>query len=392
MFSELLVIELASVLAGPSAGMFLAELGANVIKIENPNTKGDITRSWKHPKESSDSDITAYFSCANWGKYSVGLDITTKEGHELIHKLLEKADIVIVSYKPGDAEKLGMDYTSVKSINSSIIYASLTGYGNENPKTAFDAVLQAESGFMSMNGNAETGPLKMPVALIDVLAAHQLKEGILLALIKRLQIGEGSKVEVALFETAIASLVNQASNYLFTGEIPKAMGNEHPNIAPYGETFSCKDGRQIILAIGSDKQFKALCEILGIAEISEFADNQSRLENRELLKQYLEEKIVVWNSEELLQRIEAKKIPVGIVRNVAEALKATESAKLMLGKAEMQGISQLAIGGIGKSLPKFPPHFGEDTFSMLKLYTGLSESELIDLQENEIIFNKNLKE
>jgi crotonobetainyl-CoA:carnitine CoA-transferase CaiB-like acyl-CoA transferase len=177
MLEGLKVLELASVLAGPGVGQFFAELGAEVIKVENVRTGGDVTRSWKLASENEGEDRSAYFCSVNWGKKSLAIDLTSDYGKEVVKQLAVKADIIIASYKPGDAEKLGVAYSQLKKINPKLIYGQITGYGSDNPNVGYDAVIQAESGFMDMNGEVGGDPLKMPVALIDVLAGHQLKEG-----------------------------------------------------------------------------------------------------------------------------------------------------------------------------------------------------------------------
>src|SRR6478609_11070071 len=171
MFADLKVLELASVLAGPSVGQFFAELGAEVIKVENLKSGGDVTRTWKVSGE-KEGDLSAYFCSCNWGKKSIAVDLSSKEGKEIVQKLASKSDVVIASYKPGDAEKLGVAYEQLNNINPKLIYGQITGYGSDNNRVGYDAVIQAESGFMDMNGERGGDPLKMPVALIDVLAAH----------------------------------------------------------------------------------------------------------------------------------------------------------------------------------------------------------------------------
>ncbi len=213
MLTDLKVLELASVLAGPSVGQFFAELGAEVIKIENPRNGGDVTRLWKTPGEPTD-DRSAYFCSCNWGKKSVALDLTIHRDIEIVRKLAAKSDIVIASYKPGDAEKLGVSYQQLRTHNERLIYGQITGYGSDDDRVGYDAVIQAEAGFMALNGEHEGPATKMPVALIDVLAAHHLKEGLLLALLTRERTKEGSVVEVSLVQTAVASLANQATNWL----------------------------------------------------------------------------------------------------------------------------------------------------------------------------------
>ena len=255
MLSNLIVIELASVLAGPDVGMFFSELGAKVIKIENKLTGGDVTRNWKLSSEPTENNVSAYFSSVNWNKEYLFLNLSLKEDQEQVYELVKTADIVIANFKPGDDKKLGMNYEKLKSYNPKIIFGEINGYGESNKRAAYDVVLQAETGFMSMNGSPESGPVKMPIALIDVLAAHQLKEGLLLALLQKEKTGNGSKVEVSLYDSALASLKNQATNWLMNKHIPRPIGSLHPNIAPYGETFTTKDNKTIVLAIGSNNQF-----------------------------------------------------------------------------------------------------------------------------------------
>jgi len=259
MLNGLKVLELASVLAGPGVGQFFAELGAEVIKVENLKTGGDVTRTWKLASEKAEDDRSAYFSSVNWGKKSLALDLTDSSGKSIVQKLAAQTDVVIASFKSGDAEKLGVAYSQLQKVNPKLIYGQITGYGSDNARVGYDAVIQAESGFMDMNGERGGSPLKMPVALVDVLAGHQLKEGLLLALLKREKTGEGSWVEVSLIQAAIASLANQASNWLVAQSLPSRQGSLHPNIAPYGESFETKDGRQVILAVGNDRQFADLC-------------------------------------------------------------------------------------------------------------------------------------
>ena len=247
-FQGLKVVELASVLAGPAVGLFFAELGAEVIKIENAATGGDVTRRWKAPTEAAEKTDSAYYQSINFGKQTLFVDLKEEEGREQVEALIRAADIVIVNYRPGAAKKLGMNYESLKSLNPKIIYAELTGFGADDSRLAFDVVLQAESGFLYLTGEPDRPPVKMPVALIDILAAHQLKEGILLALLQRSQTGQGSKVSTSLYAAALASLANQATNWLIASFAPQRLGSQHPNIAPYGDLFRTADGQELVLA------------------------------------------------------------------------------------------------------------------------------------------------
>jgi len=331
-FKGLKVVELANVLAGPATGLFFAELGADVIKVENKLTNGDVTRSWKLSSEDPSAPLSAYYASVNPGKQSMMANLYDAADRENVYSLLRAADIVICNYKPGDDVKLGMDHESIKQLKPDIIYAAITGFGEDVQRTAYDLVLQAETGFMHMNGTPESGPVKMPVALIDILAAHQLKEGILLALIKRMKTGEGSKVSVSLYDAAIASLANQAGNWLMAHENPQRLGSLHPNIAPYGELFTTADKRQLVLAIGSNKQFTQLCSVLGCAELADdarFATNPERVKNRKALFGALEPAFLSRTSAGLMDELVKKDIPAGMIRSLQEVFSEPRAASLV---------------------------------------------------------------
>ncbi|MBL7882549.1 MAG: CoA transferase, partial [Bacteroidia bacterium] len=317
----------------PAVGMFFAELGANVIKIENKNTNGDVTRTWKLASEDANTPSSAYFNSVNYNKQHLFIDLTNDTEKSQVLELIKTADILISNYKPGDDVKLGLDYDTIKKINPTIIYAHLSGFGNNSKRTAFDLVLQAETGFMYMNGTKESGPLKMPVALIDVLAAHQLKEAILVALIQKLKTNQGCKIAVSLYDAAVASLANQASNWLNANHNPEAIGSLHPNIAPYGELFNTADDKKIVLAIGNDKQFKKLCELIHLNQLVEnplFSTNTNRVKNRKELFKLLESKISDFTSNDLIQQFIKNDVPAGIIKSVKEVFEQTENEALIL--------------------------------------------------------------
>lgn len=320
-FKDLKVVELANVLAGPAVGMFFAELGANVIKIENKLTNGDVTRSWKLATENKKSKSSAYYKSVNWNKKSVFIDFNNEKEKQKVVDLLRKADIVISNYKKGTDKKLGMDYASIRKINPKIIFAHISGFGENSSRTAYDIVLQAETGFMFMNGTPTSGPIKMPVAIIDLMAAHQLKEGILLALINKMKTGKGAKITVSLFDSAIASLANQASNFLIAKHNPQPIGSLHPNIAPYGEIFCTSDNKQIVLAIGNDNQFKIFCDQLNIKDIAlnlKFSTNIERVKNRKELFEILQNRIFGINSKKLMKGFLENEIPAGLIKSVKD--------------------------------------------------------------------------
>lgn len=342
-FKDLQIVELANVLAGPAVGLFFAELGANVIKIENKRTHGDVTRSWKTPKEDPSAAGSAYFSSVNWNKKSLFMDLTIQEDKQQVYTLIEKADIVITNFKHGDDLKLQMDYLTLKKLNPRLIYAHISGFDSARARTAYDLILQAETGFMYMNGTPDSGPLKMPVALIDILVAHQLKEGILIALLKRLQTGHGSYVTASLEHAAIASLANQASNWLMTGYNHPPSGSLHPNIAPYGELFTTSDRKQLVLAIGNDKQFTRLCDVLkrsDIAEDKRFIHNTDRVVYRLELYDLLKQEILQWNSASLLPQLIQQDVPAGIIKSVKEVFENDALQPLLLKESDNGYISK----------------------------------------------------
>lgn len=330
---QLKVVELASVLAGPAVGLFFAELGAEVIKIENKKTNGDMTRSWKLPSETSDSSYSAYYASVNWGKQSYFLDLEDPSDRAQAYQLLTDADIAISNYQTKVAERLGVDYKTLSDHNPKLIFAQLNAFDENSKRPAFDVVLQAEAGFMYMNGEADGPPVKMPVALIDVLAAHQLKEGILLALIRRMQTGKGAYISTSLFDSAVASLVNQATNWLMAGHIPQRMGTQHPNIAPYGDSYSCRDGKVILLAVGTEKQFTSLCNVLKMGELAEnelFSSNGERVKNRVILNQILSQQIINFDSAYLLQQLESMNVPAASIRNMQEVFELPAAQSMIL--------------------------------------------------------------
>lgn len=328
-FSDLKVIELAGVLAGPSAGLFFAELGARVIKIENPKTGGDVTRSWKLQSENKEDKASAYYWSINTGKDILFLDLSSDKDLQSFYDLIKTADVLITNYKLGDDVKLKVDYTTLKKLNPTLIYASINGFGNDNPRTAYDLILQAESGFMYMNGEKNAAPLKMPVALIDILAGHQLKEAILIALLNKYKTNTGSHITVSLFDTAVASLANQATNWLIGHQLPSAQGSLHPNIAPYGEIFITQDHHQITFAIGSDKQFKQLCDILKIEVTANYQNNQLRIANRESLYQVLNKHIQIFNFDILFSECLKHDVPIGKIRNLKEVFELPEANSMI---------------------------------------------------------------
>ena len=337
------VLEFAAVLAGPSVGSFLAELGAQVIKIENARTGGDVTRTWRLPGESTDAPDSAYFASANWGKESRFVDLSDPTDAARVREWIASADIVLTSFRPGSETKLGLDADSLFRIQPRLILGRITGYGPDRKKAAYDLVLQAETGWMAMNGMPDGPPVKLPVALVDVLAAHQLKQGILLALWQRDRDGRGCVVDVSLYDAAIASLANQASNYLVAGHIPGRMGSLHPNIAPYGECFTCADGDELVLAVGADGQFQALCRVLehpAWADDKAYATNPARVEHRDALANLLAPIFLQATRNEWLNRLETAGVPAGAIRTLDQVFADPDARRLVRTDAAGKRVSQ----------------------------------------------------
>ena len=351
-FKNLKVVELASVLAGPAVGMFFSELGAEVIKIENITTAGDVTRSWRLPNETVRIDKngiadSAYFHSVNYNKTHYFFDLQLDTDREKVYQILRGCDIVISNFKKSSAMKMGMDYESIQKIAPSVIYAQIYGFDEEDETPAFDVVLQAEAGFMYMNGEKGGNAVKMPVALIDILAAHQLKEGILTALIQREKTGKGAFVSTSLYESAVASLANQATNLLIAGHIPQRIGSEHPNIAPYGDIFKTADDKEVVLACGTEKQWKSLCKVLNLENLTNdvrFSSNANRVKNRSELFEILSSGsdvtlktpnsqkggICQFRRDELLALFKSCQIPIGAIRNMPEVFENKVAQNMIL--------------------------------------------------------------
>jgi crotonobetainyl-CoA:carnitine CoA-transferase CaiB-like acyl-CoA transferase len=339
-FKNLKIIELGSVLAVPAVGMFFAELGAEVIKIENKKTGGDVTRSWKLPSESPNAPDSAYFHSVNYGKTHYFLDLQSNTDKEKVYQFIQNADIVLANFKKSSAIALGMDAETLQNLNPKLIYASIHGFEEDDDMAAFDVVLQAETGFMYMTGERGRVPVKMPVALIDILAAHQLKAGILTALLERTQTGKGSTVTVSLYESAIASLANQATNWLMAGKIPQRIGSEHPNIAPYGDVISLSNGTDIVLAIGTEKQWQLLCKMLNDNELchdKRFKNNVLRVQNRVALMQILRVKMQDLDANSVLDLLKQHNIPAGAVLNMQQVFENPQAQKMILTDADGKG-------------------------------------------------------
>ncbi|WP_294927249.1 CaiB/BaiF CoA-transferase family protein [uncultured Paracoccus sp.] len=315
------VVELARILAGPWAGQILADLGAEVVKVESP--EGDDTRRWGPPFIRREGDESAaYFHATNRGKKSVTADFRTPEGQEKVRELVRDADIVLENFKVGGLAKYGLDHASLAKVNPRLVYCSITGFGQDGPyahRAGYDYIIQGMSGLMSVTGEPDGQPQKVGVAVVDVLTGIYAVVGILAALHQRATTGRGQHVDMALFDVATAIMANQAMNYLATGNAPSRLGNAHPNLVPYA-VFDCADG-WVIIATGNDAQYRRLCVTLGLpalADAPDYATNADRIANRQALTTALSAVTRTWKRDELLARLEEQGVPAGPINDMAD--------------------------------------------------------------------------
>ena len=319
------VIELARILAGPWAGQLLADLGADVIKVENPDG-GDDTRKWGPPFVTShdgENLSAAYYHSCNRGKRSIALDFSTPEGAEIVRKLVADADVLIENFKLGGLKKYGLDYESLKKINPKLVYCSITGFGQDGPYAAragYDFIVQGMSGLMSITGPAGGEPQKVGVAVTDIFTGLYSVIAIQAALRHAEATGQGQHVDMALFDAQMSVLANQNLNYLVSGNSPVQMGNAHPNISPY-EVLPVRDGH-FILAVGNDGQFQKFCAIVGLEAIATdplFATNSARVANRVALREKIVAALAAFDRETLLARLEASGVPASPINTIGQA-------------------------------------------------------------------------
>ena len=365
------VVDLSRVLAGPWLGQTLADLGADVIKVESP--AGDDTRSWGPPFVERDGDRTAgYFYGCNRGKRSIILDFSKEKDRAAGASLAARADILIENFRVGGLKKFGLDYDTVAKGNPGIIYCSITGFGQTGPykdRAGYDYPIQGMSGIMSITGEPDGDPQRVGVALTDILTGLYGAIGILSALRVRDETGLGQHIDMALLDTATAFLANQGMNYMLTGNAPVRTGNYHPNLVPY-QVFPVQDG-QIIIGTGSQPQFRKLCELLGCPELIEdprFVTNADRVENRPALIAFLEEKTRRWTKSELFEALEARTIPAGPINTIAETLADPQVAfrEMRIAPEGVPGLrSPLRFSDAQLATDRTAPRHGEHTDEIL---------------------------
>jgi crotonobetainyl-CoA:carnitine CoA-transferase CaiB-like acyl-CoA transferase len=397
------VLDMSRILAGPWAGQMLADLGAEVIKIERPGP-GDDTRHWGPPylrdKDGKNSDDAAYFFCANRGKQSVTVDITQPEGQEIIRQLANQCDVLIENYKVGGLAKYGLDYPSLQQLNPQLVYCSITGFGQTGPyaeRPGYDFLIQGMAGLMNLTGEPDNeggNPVKVGVAVTDLLTGLYAANAIQGALLERNTSGLGQYIDLALLDVQVAALANQASNYLIGGQIPQRLGNAHPNIVPY-QAFATADGH-IILAVGNQRQFERLCQILGKPDWikdQRYHSNSARVENRQQLCTQISQLLKKRSSEDWLAVFEQQQIPCGPINNLEQVFKDPQVlARNMLVNIEERRSGELTLPAnpinysrsqINYSIP--PPELGSSTESILSSYLEYSAIDIAELRGRSII-------
>ena len=389
------VLDLSRVLAGPWCTQLLADLGAEVIKIERPGA-GDDTRHWGPPWHIREGQkVAAYFLSANRGKRSAAIDFATEEGAELVRRLAGYADVVVENFKVGGLSKFGLDAASLHDVNPRLVIASITGFGQDGPyanRAGYDYIIQGMGGLMSITGkpDSEPGgePMRVGVAVADLFTGMYTAVAILSALYRREKSGEGAYIDMALFDTQLAMLANQASNALISGEDPPRQGNTHPNIVPY-QTFETADQR-IIIAVGNDRQFARLAEMCGHPEWTEderFATNSARVANREAIVGLVAECVRARPSSEWLDKLEKAGIPAGPINTITQALddvQAQHRAMVrMIAGTPLVG-SPVRIDGARADSGLPPPLLGEHTAAVLQ-ELGIGPAEIARLKSEAIV-------
>ncbi|CAE6963817.1 CaiB/BaiF CoA-transferase family protein [Pseudomonas sp. BMW13] len=402
--SHIRVLDLSRVLAGPWCGQILGDLGAEVIKVEKPGA-GDDTRHWGPPyikdAEGNDSREAAYFQSANRNKQSLTLDFTQPEGQRLVRELVAQCDVLLENFKVGGLAAYGLDYASLKAINPKLIYCSITGFGQTGPyakRAGYDFMIQGLGGLMSLTGRPEgeegAGPMKVGVALTDILTGLYATVGVLAALNQREQSGIGQHIDVALLDVQVACLANQAMNYLTTGVSPRRLGNAHPNIVPY-QDFPSADGN-FILAVGNDGQFRKFCEVAGIAGLADdprYATNKARVANRAELIPQLRQATVFKTTAQWIALLEAAGVPCGPINDLQQVFAdpQVQSRGLSfdlpnaLGGRTPQVASPLRLSDTPVAYHSAPPLLGQHTDALLQRVLGMSEGQIAALREAGVI-------
>lgn len=401
--SHIRVLDLSRVLAGPWASQTLADLGASVIKVEQPGV-GDDTRAWGPPflcrEDGSRTGESGYYLICNRGKRSITVNLKSPHGQALIRRMAREADVVLENFKVGTLERLGLGYEQLRAENPRLVYCSVTGFGQTGPRAqqpAYDFMIQAMSGMMSITGESDDrpggGPMKIGVPMVDLITGLYAATGILAALARREVTGRGDYVDMAMLDVGVTLLANQAMNYMLSGNVPPRRGNRHPNIQPQ-RVYACRDGH-IIMAVGSDAQFAKLCRVLGhprMAEDERFRTNAARVENLAVLDPWLDEQILRYDKADLLAALQREGVPSSPINNIAEVLQdpQVQHRGMRFDTPHPEGMdmpqirSPFRFGEAALRLQDGPPTLGQHTDEVLG-ELGLTPAEIAELRAEQAI-------
>jgi len=402
--SHLRVLDLSRILAGPWATQMLGDLGADIIKVERPRS-GDDTRSWGPPfademtgdAERDAAARSAYFCSVNRNKRSLAIDITASDGADILRRLAAESDVLVENFKVGGLAKYGLDYETLRGANPRLVYCSITGFGQDGPdahRAGYDFMIQGMGGLMSVTGEAGGMPMKIGVALVDVLTGTNAATAILAAVMHAQRTGQGQHIDMSLFDVSVASLANQALNYMVSGSVPGRLGNAHPNIVPY-QAFATSDGH-IILAVGNDSQFGKFCDIAGLdgfAANPDYATNKARVTNRANLLPHIEHAMTQQTTGWWLDHLGSAGVPAGPINNIDSVLDEPQAVHRGLASEIADDLNgsiptvasplRLTQTPARTTLP--PPRLGEHSRDVLKDILSLDEAELDQLASDGVI-------
>ena len=384
------VLDLTRVLSGPYCTMLLADMGARVIKLEQPG-KGDDTRAWGPPFLEGES---AYFLSINRNKESVTLDFKQPEGRAVLDRLIAKSDVLVENFRPGTLARLSLDYQTLAAKHPRLIYCSISGFGHTGPRSkepGYDAIMQAEGGLMSITGAADGAPYRLGVAIVDIVSGMFAAYGVAMALFARERTGRGQEVDLAMLDATVALLTYQAGNFFASGKVPARLGNRHPSIVPY-ETFAASDG-EFVLAVGNDEQWRRFCAIAELPEDERFATNRQRVTGYDQLRPFVADRLRTKPRQHWIDKLTAAGVPCGSVRNFQELFDDPQlAAREMLARVEHATIGQLKTLGVPIKLSDTPgavrtppPTLGQHTEAVLAQELGLSADAIAALRTQKVI-------
>ena len=402
--SHLRVLDLSRILAGPWATQMLGDLGADIIKVERPGT-GDDTRGWGPPfADAMTGDAaadaaarSAYFCSVNRNKRSLAIDITSPEGGAILRDLIPQCDVLVENFKVGGLAKYGLDYDSVKALNPRLVYCSITGFGQDGPdaeRAGYDFMIQGMAGLMSVTGEPDGMPMKVGVALVDVLTGTNTATAILAAVMHAQRTGTGQHIDMSLFDVSVASLANQALNYLVSDEVPGRLGNAHPNIVPY-QAFATADGH-IILAVGNDSQFRKFCDVAGLdglADNPDYATNKARVMNRTTLLPHIEAAFRRQTTDWWLDRLATVSVPAGPINPIDKVFAEPQAVHRGLAmnidddlNGSLPGVaSPLRLGATPPVAATPPPRLGADSRTVLRDLLEMEQAQIDRLVETGVV-------